>query len=69
MKINVDKNKGVYTGRPLLYTPNVKHHQKRIIYSRVDEMLEEGEAISKMAKEVNRTRQTVYRIKHDKGLS
>ncbi|EVF14250.1 hypothetical protein T804_02783, partial [Staphylococcus aureus SCOA6008] len=26
-------------------------------------------AISKIAKEVNITRQTVYRIKHDKGLS
>ena len=31
-------------------------------------MLEEGQAISKIAKE-NITRQTVYRIKHDKGLS
>ena len=31
--------------------------------------LEEEEAISKIAKEVNITRQTVYRIKHDKGLS
>ena len=29
------------------------------------EMLEEGKAISKIAKEVNITRQTVYRIKHD----
>ena len=28
-------------------------------------MLEEGTAISKIAKEVNITRQTVYRIKHD----
>ncbi|MCC4221868.1 MULTISPECIES: helix-turn-helix domain-containing protein, partial [Staphylococcus] len=27
------------------------------------------QAISKIAKEVNITRQTVYRIKHDKGLS
>jgi DNA invertase Pin-like site-specific DNA recombinase len=32
-------------------------------------MLEEGQAISKIAKEVNITRQTVYRIKNDKGLS
>lgn len=28
-------------------------------------MLEEGKAISKIAKEVNITRQTVYRIKRD----
>ncbi|SUJ50629.1 putative transposon Tn552 DNA-invertase bin3 [Staphylococcus aureus] len=46
-----------------------KDPQKRVIYHRVVEMLEEGQAISKIAKEVNITRQTVYRIKHDNGLS
>ncbi|MDW4140225.1 recombinase family protein [Staphylococcus saprophyticus] len=67
--IQVAKDKGIYKGRPLLYSPNAKDPQKRIIYYRVVEMLEEGQAISKIAKEVNITRQTVYRIKHDKGLS
>uniref|UniRef100_UPI0022E89FEE helix-turn-helix domain-containing protein n=1 Tax=Staphylococcus epidermidis TaxID=1282 RepID=UPI0022E89FEE len=61
--------KGVYKGRPLLYSPNAKDPQKRIVYHRVVEMLEEGQAISKIAKEVNITRQTIYRIKTDKGLS
>ncbi len=76
MKVNVDKLKvfksqktKVYKGRPLLYSPNAKDPQKRVIYHRVVEMLEEGQAISKIAKEVNITRQTVYRIKNDKGLS
>ena len=68
-RIQVAKEKGVYKGRPLLYSPNAKDPQKRVIYHRVVEMLEEGQAISKIAKEVNITRQTVYRIKHDKGLS
>jgi DNA invertase Pin-like site-specific DNA recombinase len=64
------EKKGVYKGRPyLLYSPNAKDPQKRIIYHRVVEMLEEGKAISKIAKEVNITRQTVYRIKNGKGLS
>jgi DNA invertase Pin-like site-specific DNA recombinase len=67
--IQVAKEKGVYKGRPLLYSANAKDPQKRIIYYRVVEMLEEGKAISKIGKEVNITRQTVYRIKHDKGLS
>ncbi|MFQ3781396.1 recombinase family protein [Staphylococcus saprophyticus] len=67
--IQVAKDKGIYKGRPLLYSPNAKDPQKRVIYHRVVEMLEEGRAISKIAKEVNITRQTVYRIKHDKGLS
>ena len=66
--IQVAKEKGVYKGRPLLYSPNAKDPQKRIIYHRVVEMLEEGQAISKIAKEVNITRQTVYRIKHDNNL-
>ena len=66
--IKVAKEKGVYKGRPLLYSPNAKDPQKRIIYHRVIEMLEEGQAISKIAKEVNITRQTIYRIKKDNGL-
>ena len=66
--IQVAKAKGVYKGRPLLYSSNAKDPQKRIIYHRVVEMLEEGQAISKIAKEVNITRQTVYRIKHDNDL-
>jgi DNA invertase Pin-like site-specific DNA recombinase len=67
--IQVAKDKGVYKGRPLLYSPNAKDPQKRVIYHRAVEMLEKGQAISKIAKEVNITRQTVYRIKNDKGLS
>ena len=66
--IQVAKEKGVYKGRPLLYSTNAKDPQKRIIYHRVVEMLKEGTAISKIAKEVNITRQTVYRIKHDNHL-
>ncbi|GAB5804150.1 hypothetical protein JMUB7522_27110 [Staphylococcus aureus] len=57
-----------YKGRPLLYSPNAKDPQKRIIYHRVVEMLEEGQSISKIAKEVNITRQTIYRIKNDNDL-
>lgn len=63
--IQIAKEKGVYKGRPLLYSPNAKDPQKRVIYHRVVEMLERGQAISRIAKEVNITRQTVYRIKHD----
>ena len=66
--IQVAKEKGVYKGRPLLYSPNTKDLQKRIIYHKVVEMLKEVQAISKIAKEVNITRQTVYRIKNNKGL-
>ncbi|MGX0039466.1 DNA invertase Pin-like site-specific DNA recombinase [Staphylococcus warneri] len=66
--IQVAKEKGVYKGRPLLYSPNAKDPQKRIIYHSVVEMLKKGKGISKISKEVNITRQTVYRIKHDNEL-
>ena len=67
--IKVAKKKGVYRGRPLLYSPNAKDPQKRIIYHQVVKMLEEGKAITKISKEVNITRQTVYRIKHENDCS
>lgn len=57
------KEKGVYKGRPVFYSPNAKDPQKRLVYYRVIEMLEKGVSISKIAQEVNITRQTVYRIK------
>ncbi|GAA6824599.1 hypothetical protein HpBTM60_27450 [Helicobacter pylori] len=50
-------------GRPLLYSPNAKNPHKRIVYHRVIELLDKGESISKIAKDVGITRQTIYRIK------
>ena len=67
--IQVAKEKVYIKGIRYFIQRMLKDPQKRIIYHRVVEMLEEGQAISKIAKEVNITRQTVYRIKHDKGLS
>ncbi|MDS3882905.1 recombinase family protein [Staphylococcus hominis] len=61
--IKISKEKGVYKGRPLLYSPNAKNPHKRIVYHRVIELLDKGESISKIAKDVGITRQTIYRIK------
>ena len=61
--IKIAKEKGVYKGRPLLYSPNAKNPHKRIVYHRVIELLDKGESISKIAKDVGITRQTIYRIK------
>lgn len=63
--IAIAKSKGVYKGRPVLYAPNAKDPQKRLVYHRVVAMLNDGVAISKIAKEVGITRQTVYRIKDE----
>jgi len=63
--IQLAKSKGVYKGRPALYSPNAKDPQKRLVYHRVVSQLNEGIAISKIAKEVGITRQTIYRIKQE----
>lgn len=63
--IAIAKEKGVYKGRPVLYSPNAKDPQKRLVYQRVVTQLQEGIAISTIAKEVGITRQTVYRIKKE----
>ncbi|WP_144519017.1 recombinase family protein [Bacillus thuringiensis] len=62
--ISIAKQKGIYKGRPTIYSPTAKDPQKRLVYNRVVEMLNNGEAISHIAKENGITRQTVYRIKH-----
>lgn len=61
--ISIAKQKGIYKGRPTIYSPTTKNPQKRLVYNRVIEMLNDGEAISHIAKENGITRQTVYRIK------
>ncbi|EMV4671960.1 recombinase family protein [Listeria monocytogenes] len=62
--IHSAKQKGIYKGRPNLYSPTSKDPQKRVIYQRVIDMLSKGESISKIAEESGITRQTVYRIKN-----
>ncbi|MEB4820032.1 recombinase family protein, partial [Bacillus thuringiensis] len=44
--ISLAKQKGVYKGRPTIYSPTAKDPQKRLVYNRVIEMLNDGEAIS-----------------------
>ena len=58
----------VYIKDALCYIRPMLKSSKRIIYHRVVEMLKKGQAISKIAKEVNITRQTIYRIKYDNDL-
>ena len=63
--IAIAKQKGVYKGRPILYSPTAKDPQKRLVYQRVVSQLREGKAISHIAKDAGITRQTVYRIKNE----
>lgn len=63
--IKIAKANGVYKGRPKLYSPTAKDPQKRVIYHKVIEDLENNIAISKIAKDYGITRQTVYRIKKE----
>ncbi|MED3542508.1 recombinase family protein, partial [Bacillus toyonensis] len=40
--ISLAKQKGVYKGRPTIYSPTAKDPQKRLVYNRVIEMLNDG---------------------------
>ncbi|TDM45166.1 helix-turn-helix domain-containing protein, partial [Macrococcoides goetzii] len=53
----------VYKGKPLEYSATARDPKKRIIYHNVIKQLAEGVAISRIAKENDLTRKTVYRIK------
>ncbi|OTO50568.1 resolvase [Enterococcus faecium] len=63
--IKIAKAKGVYKGRPELYSADAKDLRCRIVYKNIVEDLKKGVAIATIAEEYNVTRQTVYRIKKD----
>lgn len=63
--IKIAKEKGVYKGRPLLYSPNAKNPQKRLVYQEVVSMLKSGTPIKQIAEKNAITRSTVYRIKKE----
>ncbi|MBC1339432.1 MULTISPECIES: recombinase family protein [Listeria] len=63
--IAIAKEKGIYKGRPQLYSANAKDPQKQAVYYRIVQMLEEGLAIKTIAEKNRVTRPTVYRIKKD----
>lgn len=54
----------MYKGRPKFYGPNAKNPQRRAVYRNIVDELEKETEISKIAKEYEVTRQTVYRIKN-----
>lgn len=63
--IKIAKEKGIYKGRPLLYSPNAKNPQKRLVYQEVVRMLESGIPIKQIAEKNAITRSSVYRIKKE----
>ena len=63
--IKIAKANGVYKGRPKLYSADTKDPQRRLVYRSIVQDLENGVAISKIAKDYNVTRQTIYRIKKE----
>lgn len=63
--IAIAKEKGVFKVGPVLYSSTAQDPQKRLVYYRVASQLKEEKTISHIAKEVDITRQTVYRIKKE----
>lgn len=63
--IALAKARGVYKGRPKLYSPTARDPQKRFIYQKITEDLDAGVGIATISRKYNITRKTVYRIKDD----
>lgn len=63
--IKIAKSKGVYKGRPILYSSTSKNPKYRAVFNAVVNDLAAGISISKIAKEYGMSRETVYRIKKD----
>lgn len=57
------KAKGVYKGRPTVYTEDSPEPQKQIIYHNIVSMLKAGDPVVKIAKKNHVARETVYKIK------
>lgn len=60
--IRLAKQRGVYKGRPEEYSPTGKNPQKRQIYFKIVELLEEKMPIAQIARETGVSRPTVYSI-------
>lgn len=60
--IRLAKQRGVYKGRPEEYSPTGKNPQKRQIYFKIVELLEQQLPIAQIARETGVSRPTVYTI-------
>lgn len=63
--IAIAKEKGVYQGRPKLYSAEAKDPQKQAVYHQMVRMLNDGLPIKEIAEKNRVTRTTVYRIKKE----
>lgn len=63
--IAIAKEKGIYQGKPLEYSPQAKDPKKRAIYHSIVADLQADLAIAGIAKKYGVTRKLVYRIKDD----
>lgn len=63
--IKITKANGVYKGHPKFYNADTKDPQRRLVYKSIVKDLDNGGAISKIVKNYNVTRQTIYIIKKE----
>lgn len=65
--IKIAKEKGIYKGKPLEYSPNAKDPKKKAIYHAILNDLANDLAITEIARKYGVTRKLVYRIKDDQN--
>lgn len=65
--IKIAKEKGIYKGKPLEYSPNAKDPKKKAIYHAIVNDLSNDLAITEIARKYGVTRKLIYRIKNEKN--
>ncbi|MDT2597472.1 recombinase family protein [Enterococcus dongliensis] len=63
--IELAKEKGKYRGRPLAYSADSTDKQKRVTHEKIVEMLGEDVPITQISKELDVSRNTIYRIRDE----
>ncbi|ABJ56623.1 recombinase family protein [Oenococcus oeni] len=66
--IEIAKTKGIYKGRPVLYSALTNNIHRRSIYLAIKKDLKKGESAIRLAKKYGVSHSTVYRIKHELHL-
>lgn len=64
--IEIAKKKGVYKGKPVIYTKDTNDPQKKLAYQKVVELLDKGVSKTKISKETGISRPTIYKIEKNR---
>ena len=67
--IKIAKQNGKYKGRPVKYSPHSRKKADVVMYNTIVSMLKKKDSVMDIHKETDVSRNTIYRIKEELGIS